>query len=181
MLSMNWFRVAAFVLSSASALAASAPWQQTVNQRLPLYGHRNWIVIADAAYPSQSAPGVETIYASEEESQVLTYVLHALDSSRHVTPIVFTDRELNYIPEADAPGVGSYRETLKTALGNRTVNVLGHEKLIAKLAEVSHEFNVLIIKTRTAIPYTTVFLQLDCAYWSPGAESRLRATMAANR
>jgi hypothetical protein len=31
--------------------------------RLPLYGRRNWVVIADAAYSAQSKPGIETILA----------------------------------------------------------------------------------------------------------------------
>ena len=43
----------------------------------------------------------------------------------------------------------------------------------------SKTFRVLIIKTTLTIPYTSVFLQLDCAYWSAAAESRLRAKMAA--
>jgi hypothetical protein len=28
------------------------------------------------------------------------------------------------------------------------------------------------------MPYTSVFLQLDCAYWGPEAEQKLRAAMA---
>jgi len=28
---------------------------------LPLFGHRNWIVVADSAYPAHSMPGIETI------------------------------------------------------------------------------------------------------------------------
>src|SRR5665213_988847 len=36
------------------------PWTMVLDERLPLYGHRNWIVIADSAYPLQSAPGIET-------------------------------------------------------------------------------------------------------------------------
>lgn len=178
---MNWFRAAVFFLWAAGGFAASAPWQDTLGQRLPLYGHRNWIVVADSAYPAQSAPGVETIYADADEPQVLMYVMHALDTSQHVRPIVFMDKELQFLPEADAPGIESYRESLKLALGNRPTSTLAHEKLIAKLAEVSKTFNVLIIKTKAVLPYTTVFLQLDCAYWSPDAESRLRGVMAANR
>ncbi|MDE3198919.1 MAG: hypothetical protein KGN84_21400 [Acidobacteriota bacterium] len=26
-------------------------WRATLEERLPLYGHRNWIVVADSAYP----------------------------------------------------------------------------------------------------------------------------------
>jgi hypothetical protein len=36
-----------------------------------------------------------------------------------------------------------------------------------------------VIKTTAAVPYTSVFLRLDCAYWSDDAERRLRAALAA--
>ena len=49
---------------------------------------------------------------------------------------------------------------------------------IANLAKASQNFQVLIIKTTMTIPYTTVFLQLDCAYWSADAERKLRSQMA---
>jgi len=30
-----------------------------------------------------------------------------------------------------------------------------------------------------AVPYTSIFIRLDCKYWSADAEKRLRAKMAA--
>src|SRR5581483_1227330 len=141
-------------------------WKQTLLERLPLYGHRNWIVIADSAYPDQSAPGIETIVSNADHLQVLKEVLAALSSSRHVAPIIYTDQELKFLTDEDAPGIGKYREQL-------------HERIIAKLDEVSRTFRVLIVKTNLALPYTSVFLQLDCKYWGPDAEQKLRSKMAA--
>jgi hypothetical protein len=37
---------------------------------------------------------------------------------------------------------------------------------------------VLVLKTRLTIPYTSVFIRLECGYWSADAEKRLRAAMA---
>jgi len=37
---------------------------------------------------------------------------------------------------------------------------------------------VLIIKTELAIPYTSVFFELDCSYWAADAETKLRKAMA---
>jgi hypothetical protein len=34
---------------------ARAAWKTTLQQRLPVYGHRNWIIVADAAFPAYSA------------------------------------------------------------------------------------------------------------------------------
>jgi hypothetical protein len=49
--------------------------------------------------------------------------------------------------------------------------------LIDRLNELGKSFHVLILKTNMAIPYTSVFLQLDCKYWSSDSEARLRARM----
>ena len=54
-----------------------------------------------------------------------------------------------------------------------------HEGLIDKLDSVSQTFRVLIIKTTMTVPYTSVFLQLDCAYSGVRREKGLRAKMAA--
>lgn len=157
---------------------SSAAWTRTLLDRIPLYGHRNWIVIADSAYPAQSASGIETIVANGDHVQVLEQVLAVLSASRHVRPIVYTDQELKFIDEKDAPGISAYRTQLAGLLRNHTVNALPHGQIIAKLDEVSKTFRVLIIKTNFTLPYTSVFLQLDCAYWGADAERRLRAAMA---
>ena len=154
-------------------------WKQTLLERLPLYGHRNWIVIADSAYPDQSAPGIDTIVSNADHLQVLKEVLGALSSSRHVDPIIYTDRELKFLTDEDAPGIGKYREQLNEVLQGRTTQSLLHERIIAKLDEVSRTFRVLIIKTNLALPYTSVFLQLDFKYWGQDAEQKLRSRMAA--
>jgi hypothetical protein len=92
---------------------------------------------------------------------------------------VYTDQELKFVPEDAAPGVSGYRETLAALTRNRDSNTMPHEQLIAKLDQASQTFRVLIIKTNMTIPYTSVFLQLDCAYWSAESERKLRAAMAA--
>lgn len=155
-----------------------AAWIQVVKDRLPVYGHRNWIVIADSAYPDQSRDGIETIVAHENQLAVLKTVLALIGESKHVRPIVYTDQELPLVDESDAPGISDYRDQLASILDGQKANVLPHEQIIAKLDDVSKTFRVLIVKTRLKIPYTSVFLQLDCAYWSADAESRLRAKMS---
>jgi hypothetical protein len=159
-------------------------WQQAVAERIPLYGHRNWIVIVDSAYPAQSSPGIETVVSNADQMEVVQAVLKAVEGSKHVRPIVYTDAELKYVSENDAPGITAYREQLSRLLGTARnerqgpVNVLPHEQIIAKLDEAGKTFRVLIIKTNLTLPYTSVFLQLDCGYWSADAERRLREAMA---
>jgi hypothetical protein len=162
----------------AADTGTSQNWRQIVAERLPLYGHRNWVVIADSAYPAQSRAGIETVVSGAEQMDVVKQVFSALAASRHARPIVYTDRELSFVPEQDAPGIGKYRQQLSALLKGKSVQSLPHEEIISKLDQAGQTFRVLIIKTNLAIPYTSVFLQLDCAYWSAEAEQKLRAAMA---
>jgi hypothetical protein len=152
-------------------------WQPILAKRLPLLGHRNWIVIADSAYPAQSRPGIETIVTSGEHLDIVEGVLDLLDKSKHVKPFIFLDAELPHIEERDARGITRHRTRLKRILGKRTTQSLPHEDIIDKLDTAAAKFNVLILKTDLTLPYTSVFLELDCRYWSPAAEKRLRGAM----
>jgi len=160
--------------ASCASCDSGEGWQKTLAQELPVLGHRNWIVIVDSAYPWQVSPGVETVETNAALPDVLQSVLQALGQARHVRPNVFTDAELSRVPEADAPGIGAYRAQLAKILAAYPVATLPHAELIAKLDEVGKTFHVLLLKTTLALPYTSVFLQLDCAYWNAGAEKRLR-------
>lgn len=162
--------------------AVSSPscsgWEQVLHDRLPLYGHRNWIVVADSAYPAQARDGIETIVADSELTVVLEKVLVALCASRHIRPVVFADRELKFVREQDAPGIASYRNQMENILDDFEVNVLSHDEIIRKLDRAGQTFRVMVIKTKMTIPYTSVFFELDCAYWNADAERRLRSAVA---
>jgi L-fucose mutarotase/ribose pyranase (RbsD/FucU family) len=155
----------------------SAKWEDVLQDRLPLYGHRNWIVIADSAYPAQSSEGVETIVSDGEQTAVLARTFALLGESRHIKPTIYTDQELNFVSEADARGVTAYRRQLEQLLQGQNVRVLRHEEILSRLDRVGQMFRVLLIKTSMCIPYTSVFLELECGYWNAEAEKRLRAAM----
>lgn len=153
-------------------------WERQLESLLPLYGHRNWIVVADSAYPAQSRPGIETIVSGAGQLEVTLKVLDAIHSSRHVRATVYLDRELEFVAEKDAPGVTEYRNQLDGLLKNTDKISLLHEQIIARLDQVAQIFRVLIVKTDLAIPYTSVFFELGCAYWPAEAEQRMRQSMA---
>ncbi len=90
---------------------SNASWQKILAERLPAYGHRNWIVIADSAYPAQAKEGIETIVADADQLQVLQAVLNALGRSKHVTPVIHLDKELQYLDDTQAPGVERTRRS----------------------------------------------------------------------
>lgn len=152
-------------------------WEAILKDRLQLFGHRNWLVIADSAYPAQSKEGIETIVASEEQTRVLERVQAILSAFKHVRATVYMDQELAFVGEEDAPGIGSYRHKLGSLLKGYIVSALPHEEIISKLDRVAEKFRVLLIKSNMRIPYTSVFFELECGYWSADAEERLRETM----
>ena len=153
-------------------------WESQLDAKLPLFGHRNWIVVADAAYPAQSKEGIETIATCADQIHVLRTVIDGIAASGHIRANVYLDHELDFVSEQDAPGVVNYRHELRTLLGDGNVFKLPHEQVIHKLDQAAEVFRVLILKTRMTIPYTSVFLELDCGYWSADAEARLRAAIS---
>ena len=154
-------------------------WLTDLKKTLPVMGHRNWIVVADSAYPEQVSPGVTTIYTGSTQLAVVKSVLSELGHAKHVFPKVAVDAELSEVPDELAPGVEKYRRDLTKLLGSRPVSRIPHEALIGKLDEAGKTFRIIILKTDLTIPYTSVFFELDCAYWGPTKEQALREKMKA--
>jgi hypothetical protein len=154
-----------------------ADWRTLLDSRLAQYGHRNVIAIVDSAYPSQSKPGVEMIATGADQLEVVSQVLRSIEHHPQVRPSIMTDAELPAVAESDAPGIGRYRDQLAALLKNHAVASMPHEKIIGHLDETSATFNVLLLKTNLALPYTSVFIRLDCGYWSDDAEKRLRESL----
>jgi D-ribose pyranose/furanose isomerase RbsD len=165
--------------ASSSAQAARNDWHAKVLNSLPLLGHRNWILVVDSAYPLQISPGVETIDTGASQVDVVRSVLHAIERSIQVRPVVFMDAELPFVTDDDAPGVSVYRRNVAEVLKDYPIEQLPHEKIISDIDEAGKTFRVLVLKTNMSIPYTSVFIRLDCKYWSDDQEKQLRSKMAA--
>ena len=168
--------VLTFVLYPVS-LTSQSNWQTRVSETMPLMGHRNWVLIVDSAYPLQSSEGVETIETNALHLDVLRFVLGAIHNSIHVRPLIYMDAELPFVPDDDAPGASAYRDQVHQILNSYKVESLLHERVINQLNETSKEFHVLVLKTTMTVPYSSVFIRLDCKYWSDDAERRMRARM----
>ncbi|MCX7599612.1 MAG: hypothetical protein N2512_12215 [Armatimonadetes bacterium] len=173
-------------LSCCHAVAQRAPgaeaeavpgWLARLREVIPLYGHRNWICVVDSAYPAQSREAIETIYVGGDQLDLVRVVLDELGKAKHVRPVICCDKELRFVPERDAPGIEAYRRELAGLLGSREVKELPHEEIIKLLDTAAQTFRVLVLKTDLTLPYTSVFINLDCGYWSPEAEKRLREAM----
>ncbi len=167
-------------LAQTPANAAASDWKAIVQNRLPLYGHRNWIVVSDSAFPAYSEPGIETIAVNEDLPSVLKYLAHAIAASRHVRATVFVDQELQFIDEHDYPGVTELRKQIAAQFTKeQVVSSMTHADVMNKVDEAGKTFRILFIKTTSTIPYTSVFMRLDCGYLSDEGERKIRAAMAA--
>jgi hypothetical protein len=160
--------------------ASAQSWQSQLKQELTLLGHRNWILIVDSAYPEQVGAGIETLETNADQLDVVRTVLSRMKSSIHVRPIIFMDAELPFVPELKAPGVSEYRTQIASTLRDYQVESRLHQALIDEVAKDGAQYHVLILKTQLAIPYTSVFIHLDCKYWSTENERDLRATMSSH-
>ena len=172
--------VLGFLLTTPVFLAAqavSSGWKAKVDTDLPLLGHRNWILIVDSAYPLQSSPGVETVETNADHIEVVRYVMGAINKSIHVRPDIFMDAELPYVQEEDAPGTSAYRDAIAKLLDGHNIQSELHQRLIEDVDRAGQLVHVLVLKTRLAVPYSSVFIRLNCKYWGDDAEERLRSKM----
>lgn len=152
-------------------------WQQKLDAELPLLGHRNWILIVDKAFPALNAPGMEVIYADDNLLSVLKYTLNKIDSSSHVRPIIYIDKEIQFITPQFEKGINAFRDSFKNIVNNQPLHPVLHDSVFTKIQKTSELFKVLVIKTNGTLAYSSVFLQFDCAYWNSEQEAQLREIM----
>lgn len=178
---LKTFLTVILLAAALPAQTASPSWRARLAGAMPLLGHRNWILVVDSAYPEQVSPGVETIETNASQIDVVRIVLAAINRAPQVRPVVFMDAELPFITDEDAPGVTTYRAEVKPLLQDYPLEQLPHEKIISNIDEAGKTFRVLVLKTNMTIPYTSVFIRLDCKYWSADQEKNLREKMAATK
>ena len=56
-------------------------------------------------------------------------------------------------------------------MDNRSLTLLAHSD--------ASKYAVLVLKSKTALPYSSVFIELDSGYWDRDSEDRLRQEMRA--
>ncbi|MBW8326138.1 MAG: hypothetical protein K0M50_15335 [Prolixibacteraceae bacterium] len=153
-------------------------WKTVVAEELPLLGHRNWILVVDKAFPAQNAPGIHVVNTGEELLPVLKYALEQISQSTHVKPIVYTDKELSFITPELESGIEPFKKSLQDVLQGADTQTILHDSVFTKIDEASKLFKVLVLKTEGTIAYSSVFLNLDCKYWTGEKENALRQAMS---
>lgn len=156
-------------------------WKEELDRMLPLLGHRNWILVVDKAFPLQNASGITLFNTGEPLGEVLKHTLEKITEAPHLKPIIYLDQELESMTEELAIDVEKLREDIKEIIARAPdceQHTILHEEVFSKLDTASKLFHVVVLKTESLIPYTSVFIELDCGYWSAGQEKRLREKMS---
>ena len=156
-------------------------WQGAVDHQVAQLGYRNWIVIAEASFPAHSRIGVRQVSAPVEIPEALDYVLRALEQTENVRPQVYLTRELRSVENDFAPGIDVMRNRIQVALHGHETTELDQQSLLTLMEDASRSFDVLVIRTQSALPYSSVFLELRPGYWDADSESRLRERIEQER
>ena len=165
---------AALLSLGCAAMQSGSNWQAAVDRQAGQLGYRNWIVIAEASFPAHSRPGIRQVTAAVDVPEALDYVLKTLEQTETVRPQVYVTRELRAVENDFAPGIDDLRKRLQGALHGHETTELDQQSLLTLLEDANRSFDVLVIRTTTALPYTSVFLELQPGYWDVDSETRLR-------
>ncbi len=168
-------------LTGCGFLPREEGWRDAVAMQSAQLGYRNWIVIAEASFPAHSRTGVRQITANEEIPTVVDEVLRSLEKTEHVTPRIYVAREARAVENDYAPGIDEFRDQLKPALHAHETTELEHQSLVTLIEDATKSFDVLVIRTTTALPYTSVFMELQPGYWNSDSESALREKLERQR
>lgn len=167
---------AAFMFCGCATPEYKLGWNKKFNYRLPVMGKNNWIIISDSAYPAKRADGIETIATDKSLTSVLDYVLSSMDESGHAGATAWISAELEKIPDRDAMGIEEIYQEIWRQLNEAkiTTKTALEQEILEMVEDQAADYRVLVLKSTTQLPYTTVYLQLDCRYWDETREKRLR-------
>lgn len=164
--------------SKSATAVDSSRWQQRVENILPLYGHRNWILVVDKAFPALAATsGMQVINTNADMLTVLKFLDGAIRHAPHITSHVFMDRELSYLPTEKGSAVASFKDSIAQLYHSQPISTILHDSVFTQISAASKNFQVLVLKTNSCIAYSSVYLELDCKYWNAEKEKALRAAM----
>ena len=165
------------LIGCASDSDRARPWKQTIRHELAFLGANNWVIVAEAAFPVQNRRGLRVISIDADIPDLVDGIEQVIEEKHHVKPRIYVTSEIGHVKYDYAPGVKHYRKQLESALHGRETISLNNAMLMRMLNDTSRTYRVLVIKSRTALPYSSVFMELGSGYWDSESESVLRDAM----
>lgn len=182
---IRWFCAAALAVATTGCGWVSNPpggdWRSAVANQTSQLGYRNWIVVCEASFPAHSRPGIRQVSAPVEIPEAVDYVLQSLEMTEHVRPRIYLSREMRSVENEYAPGIDEFRKKITTSLHGHEWTELDQQALVTLMEDANRGFNVLVVRTTTALPYSSVFMELQPGYWDADSESHLRQRIERER
>jgi len=174
---IKYFPLLTFVLLNCCAPIHSEKqrtWSQQVDSEIAELGAYNWILITESAYPAPGRPGAHTLLSPYKLPRTLDSVLQSIESTGHVRPRIYLSQESAELSEDYAPGIDNHRSNLTKYLHEFPTQSLSGHSLESMLRSSKKGNRVLVVKSQTALPYTTIYIELESGYWDGESETALR-------
>lgn len=166
--------------ANAGQRSKSAPsFKHAIDRAMPRFGDGNMIVIADAAFPTLSHDGMDTLPMAVGSIQALKDVIASAGAYGHVKPIIWVDRELMLVTDSQAPGIEHFRTRLRDAAGDIPIDSsLSQAQLRERIQTVADTHRVIVIKTPNRLPFSSIYIEFDHGSWTPEQNAQLQSQMA---
>lgn len=176
-----WFPPLMLLLAGCGSGPDRPPpgWAKIVEREVEALGIQNWIIVAESSFPVVSRSGVRTLVVDGKIPEIVDFIVNHLEKSEKVTPSFNTARELTFISDEQAPGIDHLRNELKEALHGHRVRQMENRSLTLLAHSDASRYAILVLKSKTTLPYSSVFIELDSGYWDRESEDRLRQEMKA--
>ena len=152
-------------------------WRDDISVQANQLGYGNWIVITEASFPSYKQMGTRHLTVDRPIPEILDQVMRSLEKTEYVRPKIYLPIELDVMEDDFSPGIDAYRNELKRAFHGYEVTRAEQESLRILVYDDQRSLDVLVIRSNTALPYSSVFMKLEPGYWDGASESRLRRRM----
>ncbi|GAA5493925.1 hypothetical protein Rhal01_00077 [Rubritalea halochordaticola] len=172
------------VLFASCLNSSSKPpalWVKALDSEINSLGALNWIIVTDSSFPALGNSVSHTIISPTDLPSTLHEVIQSMESSGHVKPRIYVTRESQELQEDYAPGITRHREKLHEALHGYEAYALPESTMRSIVLESGKKYRILVIKSQTSLPYTSVYVELESGYWDSESETALRKHMENGR
>ena len=176
-----WFSPFILLLGGCGSGPDQTPplWAGIVEREVDALGIQNWIIVAESSSPVVSGLGVRTLVLDGEIPQIVDCIVNLLAKSETVTPSFNTALELSFVSNDRVPGIDYLREQHNEALHEHQVRQMDNRSLTLLAHSDASKYAIMVLKSKTALPSSSVFIELDSGYWDRESEDRLRQEMKA--
>ena len=176
-----WFSPFILLLGGCGSGPDQTPplWAGIVEREVDALGIQSWIIVAESSFPVVSGLGVRTLVLDGEIPQIVDCIVNHLAKSETVTPSFNTALELSFVSNDRVPGIDYLREQHNEALHEHQVRQMDNRSLTLLAHSDASKYAIMVLKSKTALPSSSVFIELDSGYWDRESEDRLRQEMKA--